>query len=102
VVGDRDAADLGVVLGRHHDVERRGEVAVAADDLGAIFREADLVAVGLDDARLVSGRPGFPAAGIAQEDIGAPAVAGDVLAPAGDGDVAPPAVSRPAAVTIAE
>ena len=69
-------------------------VASLPDDFGAIFGERHLIAVGLDRARLIAGRPGFAAAHIAQEDIGAPAVAGDVLAPARDRDIVPAAVAR--------
>ena len=39
-VGDRDAADLGIVLGRDEHVQRRRQRAVAARELGAILGEA--------------------------------------------------------------
>jgi len=65
-VGDRYAADFGVVLGRDSDFERGGEGAVAADYLGAIFGELDIVTVGLDAAWLITRRPDFAAGDVAQ------------------------------------
>ena len=44
------------------DLQRRRQRAVAAGDLGAVLGEHDLVAVGLDAARLVAGRPDLAAA----------------------------------------
>ena len=81
----RDAPDLGVVLGRHDDLERGGERAVAPHELRAILGEHDVVAVGPRAARLVGRRPDLAALDIAQEDVAAPIVARRVLAPARDG-----------------
>ena len=91
---DRDAANLGVVLGRDEHLQRRRERAVAARELGAILVEGDVVAVRLDAARLKARRPHVAAVDIAQEDVGAPVVAGRILAPARDRQIAPAAVSR--------
>ena len=99
-VGDRDAPDLGVVLGRDDDLERRGERAVAAHELGAILGEHHVVAVGPRAARLVAGRPHLAAVDVAQEDVAAPVVARRVLAPARHGDARPSGCSpsrRPSA-----
>ena len=53
-VRQRHAADLGVVLGRHDDRQRRAdERAVAPGELGTILGVDDLVGVGLDAARLM-------------------------------------------------
>ena len=93
-VGDRDAPDLGIVLGRHDDIERGGEDAVVAHEFRAILGEHDLVAVGPRAARLVGRRPDLAAGDIAQEDVAAPIVARRVLAPARDGVLAPAAVAR--------
>ena len=68
--------------------------AVAADELGVVLAEHDFVVVRLDAAdRLRAGGPDLAALRVAQEDEGAPVVAGRVLAPARDGDVAPAAVA---------
>ena len=71
-IGDRDAADLGVVLRRDDDLERRRDRAVAPDELGAILGERHLVAVRLDAARLVARRPDLAALDVAQEDVACP------------------------------
>ena len=60
-VRERDAADLGVVLGRDDDLERRRDAAVAPVELGAVLGEDDLVASRLDAARLVARRPDLAA-----------------------------------------
>ena len=100
VIEDRDAADLGVVLRRDRDFERRRDRAVAPDDFDAILEERRLVTIRFDAARLVPRRPHLAAVGIAKEDVRAPAIARRVLAPARDGEIAPAAVARPAAVII--
>ena len=92
-IGDRDAADLGIVLGRDEHLQRRRERSVAPGELGAILVEGDIVGVGLGAARLEAGRPDVAAADVAQEDVGAPVVAGGVLAPARHGQAAPAAVT---------
>ena len=56
-VGQRDPADLGVVLGRDDDRQAGRDRAVAPGELGVVLGVGDLVAVGLGAARLVAGRP---------------------------------------------
>ena len=55
--------------------------------------KVDVVAVGLDAARLIAGGPDVAAVDVAQEDVGAPVVARRVLAPARDRQIAPAAVA---------
>ena len=93
VVGERHPAQLGVVLGADHHLEPAADRAVTPDDLGAVLGEGDLVAVRLDAARLISGRPDLAALRVAEEDEGPPGVASGVLAEAGDGDVLEAAVA---------
>ena len=91
-IRDRDAPNLGVVLRRDDDLERRRDRPVVPDELGAILGERDVVAVRLHAARLVAGGPHVPGLHVAQEDVAPPVVAGDVLAPARDAEIAPAAV----------
>ena len=93
-VGERDPADLPVVLRRDDHLERDGQGAIAPDDLRAVLRERHLVVVGLAPARLVAGRPALPAVGVAQQHVGAADVPRDVLPPPRDRQVAPAAVAR--------
>ena len=93
-VGERDAPDLGVVLGRHDHLERGGDGAVVPDDLGAILGEDDLVAVRLAAAGLVAGRPALAALHVTEEDVRPPDVARDVFPPPREGEIAPAAVPR--------
>src|SRR4029450_11252580 len=83
-IRDRDAADLGIVLGRDEHLESREEIAVATLDLGAILQERRLVAVGLDAGGLQARRPDGAAPRVAQEDERAPVVARRILTPASD------------------
>ena len=93
-VRNRHAANLGIVLGRDRHFECCRDRPVAPDDFGSILGERHLVAVRLDAARLVSRRPHFAAAHVAQEDVRAPGIAGHVLPPARDREVPPATVSR--------
>ena len=45
-IGDRDAADLGVVLGRDEHFQRRRQIAVVPGELGPILAERDVIASG--------------------------------------------------------
>ncbi len=74
-VGDRDAPDLGIVLGRHDDIERGGEDPVVPHEFRPILGEHHVIAVGPCAARLIGGRPHLAAGDIAQQDIAAPIVA---------------------------
>ncbi len=82
-VGERDAPDLGIAFGRDEDFRRRGDSAVAADELGMVLGEVGDIGVGLRPGRLVGRGPGAAGLGIAEIDPGAPVVEGPVLAPAG-------------------
>ena len=91
-VGQRHAADLGVVLRRHHDRQAGRDRTVAPGELGAILRVGDLVAIRLGAARLVTGGPHCAGVHVAQEEIVAPLVTGDVLSPTRHHHVTPTAV----------
>ena len=84
MIDDRDAAHLGVVLRGHRDVQRRADRAVGARDVGAILGEHHFVCIRLHAGGLVAGRPYGAIAEVAEEDVGAPIVAGRILAPAGE------------------
>ena len=61
-VGDRDPANLGVVLGGDDHVQCRRQRAVASRELGAVLVEGDVIGVRLDAGRLEARRPGDAAA----------------------------------------
>ena len=89
VIGDGDAAHLGIVFRRDRDGQHRGHAAFGAGDVDAIFGEGHLIAIRLGGAGLIGGGPVFAAAHITQENIAAPMIAGDILAPAGERNVTP-------------
>ena len=94
-VGDRDAADLGIVFGRDQDLQTRRQRSVAPGELGAVLGEGDLDSE--SGSTPLGWKPAdqtLPLRDVAQEDVGAPIVAGGVLAPARDRQVAPAAVAR--------
>ncbi len=72
VIGDRDASQLGVVLGRDDDFGAGFEAAVDAAPDRAIERERRFVFVRLAAAGLVRGRPDLAGIEIADEDETAP------------------------------
>ena len=92
-VGDRDPAQLDVILGRNRDLGMGVEVVLPAAELRPRFREDRLVAVRSLERRLKGGRPEPPAGCVAQIAERAPMVAGAVFAPAHDGHVLPAAVA---------
>ena len=69
-VGDRQAPDLHVVLGRDHHLELGLEVAVAALQRRLVELEDRLVLVGLPADRLVARRPDAARPRIPQVDLG--------------------------------
>src|SRR6185312_14660459 len=93
-VGNRYAADFGVVFRRNRHFQGRYDRAVASDDFRAPLGEGDLVTGRRHAAGLVARRPNSVGARIAKENIRSPSVAGDILAPSCDSDIAPAAVSR--------
>ena len=93
-IGDRQAADLGVVLGGHDDLQRRRDRPVRADEFRPILGERDLIGLGLDAARLIAGRPYGAAHHVAQEEVASVIVARDIFAPTCHPDVPPSAVAR--------
>ncbi len=95
LVPDRHPARLGIVFGRHHHFQSGRHRPVAPDHVDPVFEERGLVFVGFDAAGLVAGRPHGATLDVAEEHVGAPAVARRVLAPARDGEVTPTAVARP-------
>ena len=92
-VGDAHAPQLDVVFRRDDDLHVRLEVAVAAAELRARFREDRLVLFRRLARRLVRRRPEDAARRVADVAERAPGVARGVFAPARDGDVLPAAVA---------
>ena len=92
-IGQRNAADLCVVLGRHQHRQTGGNRSITARELGPILRVGDLVAIRFLAARLVAGRPHHAGLHVAQKEVRAPRVTGHILAPPGHGHVAPAAVA---------
>ncbi len=92
-VDERHAADLGIVLRRDQHLERAHDGAVAPANLDPVLEEGRLVGVGLHPRGLMAGRPHRAAASVAQEDEGAPGVAGHVFSPARDGNAPAAAVA---------
>ena len=92
-IGDRQVADLGVILGRHDDFQPRGVVALAARNFRPVLGERHVVRLGFGPAGLMAGRPDLPAFDVAQEHVAAPVVARRVLAPARDAEIPPAAVA---------
>ncbi len=90
-VHNRYAAHLRVVLGGYDHFEDGGDRRVHADELGPIFRKARLEAVGLDAGGLIAGRPHDAAFDVAQKEITAGIIAGEILAPARHGKIVPAA-----------
>ena len=82
-------ADLGVVLRRNEHFQDRTDRPVAADEFGAVFGEAHLVAVGLYAAWLVAGGPQDAAFDVTQKEIAAAIVARGILAPACHAEIVP-------------
>ncbi len=93
-IAQREASDLGIVFRGHLYLERGHDVAVAADDLGAVLSEAHLVHRRLRGAGLVARRPDAARLEIAQQDVTAGVVARRVFAPARHRQIVPAAVAR--------
>ena len=53
-VGDGNAPNFRIVLGRHDDLKCGGQRVVAPDEFSAVFVERNLVSVRFDAARLVA------------------------------------------------
>src|SRR5206468_9635068 len=96
-VGEGDAAELDVVLGRDGDLGAGVEPHVAAAEFHPGFGEDRLVALRLPEGRLQRRRPVFPAGQVAEVAEAAPVIPGRVLAPASDREVLPAAVPAAAA-----
>ena len=93
VVGHRQPADLGGMLGRYGDFQVRLDAGVEAAKFGSVRRVGDLVIIGRAADRLMAGRPDQAAAPIAQVEELPIAVPGPVLAPARHGEIAARAVT---------
>ena len=85
---------FGIVLRRHLHFERGGDVAVDADDLGAIFGEAHFIRARLTRGGLITRRPHASGVHVAQQQVAARVVARRVFAPAGHRQIVPAAVAR--------
>ena len=57
VIGNRDAPDLGIVLGRDEHFQRRRQGAVAPGVFGTVLVEHGVIAIGFGAAWLEAGRP---------------------------------------------
>ncbi len=57
LVRQRDATNLGVVLGRDDDLGVRDDTVVGAEDVNLVFREGDFVGARPARGRLIPGRP---------------------------------------------
>ena len=85
VVGQRDPAQLGVVLGRNHDLHPRINPGYPLAELGLVESVGHLIVLSLVTGWLVSGRPDGVAPHITDVDEAPPVVAGDIGAPTGNG-----------------
>ena len=94
-VGDADAAQLDVVLGRNRDLGMGVVVVVPAVELSPPFGKDRLEMLGGLERGLKGRGPELPAGHVADVAEDPPVVAGAVLAPAGDGQVLPPAGAPP-------
>src|SRR5260370_28892708 len=92
-IRNRYAANLCVSLRRNCDLERGRDRPVLPHYFRSILGKYDLVTIRLDAARLVSRRPCFAAEHVAQKDIGAPGIAGNVLSPTSDREIPPAAIT---------
>ncbi len=93
-IADGQPPHFGIVFRGDLHFERGHQVAIAADDLGAVLGEAHFVDSGLHGAGLVAGRPGSPAVDVTQQEETSGVVARGVFAPARDRQVVPAAVTR--------
>ena len=93
MVGEGDAPQLDVVLGRNADLGVDLQVAMALAKLRARLGENGFVTFGRAQGRLMSGGPEFAGRHIAQIKKRAPAIAGGILAPAGDRQIPPATVT---------
>ena len=92
-VGDRDAAQLDVVLGRHHDFGVGVDVVLAATEFGARIGEDRSVAIDRYARGLMPSGPERTALRVAQITKAAGRVGGRILAPPGHGHLAQLAVA---------
>ena len=94
VIRDRDAPNLGVILGRDEHFQLCREGSIPPGVFGPVFVERDFIVIGLGAARLEAGRPNIAAVNISEVDERAPVVAGGILTPARYGKAPPTAVAR--------
>ena len=92
-IGQRQASNLHIVLGRHHDVELRGDAVVGAAVDGLLRRERDVVVLRLATRGLVGGRPDEARSHVAQVQELAARVGRAVVAHARDRQLPPVAVA---------
>src|SRR5271157_1189382 len=86
-VGDADAPQFDVILGRNGDLGMSVKFVVAAPKLHSRLRENRFVMVRSLERRLIGGRPECAARYVPKVTERAPVVAGGVFAPARDGHV---------------
>ena len=92
-VGQRDAAELDVVLGRDRDLHVRLDLVIRAAELRAPLREDRLVAATARERGLMRDRPHGAGIAVAHVAERAPGIARRILAPARHREVAPATVS---------
>ena len=86
-VRQRHAPQLGVLLGRDHNLHAGVDPGHLLAELGLVQPVDHLVAVRVVASGLVGGAPDSAAAGVAHIDVAAPVVAGHIRAPARHGQV---------------
>ena len=89
-----DPPDLGVVLGRDHDLHGGRDESVPAGDLDAILGEHGFIGIRFGADGLVAGGPDLAAFRIAQVEILPVRIQDRILAPARDRQPLPPAETR--------
>jgi hypothetical protein len=88
-IGDRQPAELGVVLRGDHDLEGGRHRPMPLHDLGPVLGVDDVVGVRFGSAGLEAGGPHVTGICVPQEDERAPVVTNRILSPTGDGKIAP-------------
>ena len=92
-IGNREAANFGIVFGGNHNIELSSQRPVTTNNFGVVLEKDRVVTIRLDRGRLISGGPHVSGLFVAQKNILAPTIPGGIFTPAGDGHVAPTAIA---------